>query len=638
MLKFLRKYNKSILAVGCGVLMVAFLIGPAMQQFRPGPSRAAIGSIDGQEVRTSDLNHASVQLDILRLLFGGLMDPGQEALTWLLMVREAATLGLAASQREVDELIERFGLAERKRIQNVARQLGVPRPTVLQALRDWVVVQTYTSLVYGVGHIPLTDRFIRQVQLGQIASRFGSSRVLEGLAYGYGNAHLSTPLLERYADTLESNVKISTVAVSYKQYLDQVEDPDDTTVQNLFQQYKHYLRGTSEPYGFGYKLPDRIQIEYLALAERDLADQVQVTERAVLDYYNRNPDRFTEEPALPADGAAAQAPDPDARKIRPYAEVRDQIYRQLEQFEAHKLADTVMAFARQWLLDQAAGAAPGDVPPSLAEAAGQIHERFKLQVALADDNGVWHTPDMLGAFPGLGTSRVRLPARAGQLSTASFVEYALSVAELGRSVNPKLEKLGLKVGQPSQVTKEAASRFLFRIGAVKEQEVPADLDLVRDKVVNDARHLAAYRKLIQEQDGWLQRAGQLTLEAVAEKLDTTVNEPPPFSRRLLLGTRLMVPHIAGVGQDRKIVDRIFEAAESVKPQANEPPRLIAIARDARLNLLLVRLDRFDPVARSTFEQMASNRLLLGSFLASTDQSDPLSFDALKRRLNYIEAP
>ena len=69
MLKFLRKYQKWMLVVFCGALMVAFLIPQAVSQFAPNPAKAVLATIyDGEEIAREEVQRVSADVQMLRRL------------------------------------------------------------------------------------------------------------------------------------------------------------------------------------------------------------------------------------------------------------------------------------------------------------------------------------------------------------------------------------------------------------------------------------------------------------------------------------------------------------------------------------------------------------------------------------------
>ncbi|MFB3139019.1 MAG: hypothetical protein ACE10B_07350, partial [Phycisphaerales bacterium] len=100
MFKFLRKYNKYILAVGGTLLMITFLIPVAFESLLPvaGQRRAAwaqVGPDSQEKVTVADLAQIQQELQVLQALPPlrgvGTIDQPEH---WYLLVREAESAGL----------------------------------------------------------------------------------------------------------------------------------------------------------------------------------------------------------------------------------------------------------------------------------------------------------------------------------------------------------------------------------------------------------------------------------------------------------------------------------------------------------------------------------------------------------------
>ena len=99
MFKFLRKYNKYILAVGGTLLMITFLIPVAFESLLPaaGQQRATWAQVGPDKVTVADLTQIQQELQLLQALpplrgVGTIDQAGH----WYLLVREAESAGLIA--------------------------------------------------------------------------------------------------------------------------------------------------------------------------------------------------------------------------------------------------------------------------------------------------------------------------------------------------------------------------------------------------------------------------------------------------------------------------------------------------------------------------------------------------------------
>ena len=116
----------------------------------------------------------------------------------------------------------------------------------------------------------------------------------------------------------------STCSSRPRAFADKQQTPSEEAVSEQFNQYKDNVPGDvseANPFGFGYRLPDRVQFDYIALKLSDVAAIVkQPTEEDAEQYYQQNRDRqFTEK--VPSDPNDPNSPQVD--KVKSYVEVAD---------------------------------------------------------------------------------------------------------------------------------------------------------------------------------------------------------------------------------------------------------------------------------------------------------------------------
>jgi len=163
-LKFLRKYQKWMLAVFCVALMVAFLVPQAAQQFVPNPATATMATTyDGQEITRTDLLRTGDDLQRLRRLnlealpvMGSLIpSTGQDlddALAWTLIQRAAERNGLVASDQEGFNLVAQILDAEDMTAldEKAKQEMGVNGRYLIDLAKQYLRAEQYRQLVTGI--------------------------------------------------------------------------------------------------------------------------------------------------------------------------------------------------------------------------------------------------------------------------------------------------------------------------------------------------------------------------------------------------------------------------------------------------------------------------------------------------------
>jgi hypothetical protein len=640
MLRFFRKYimNRWVLVIGGILLMIVFLLPSGFRRGQ-GASDAVIGRIGGQKIRQSQYRQAGDQLEVLGRIHPLLqLTAAKSAAQWMLMLYEARQLGVSASEAEAYEVLAAFNLNQQD-VQRVARRLAVPPPYVLNVLREYAMVWRYKPLIYGLAYMPLRDRlqfFQSLYQMYGPQAMAAADRLLPGLI---GYPRLSRPLAERMMYDQFSTVSIAALPVEAQRFAAQAAPPTPQRLQELFDQYRDALPGQGQ-YGIGFQLPDRVKIEYLVIPAPRLLEKSRITEAQALDYYEQHRQEFQ----LPATTQPTQ-------QFQPYAQVRTQIVDQLRRQQAQDLADRVVVRARSHMMGPDASkltqqdgyyVLPSDWhAPTLRETADQIQQEFGLRPDLRIYDQNWLTATELASLQGIYEAVL-----AGGRVQAPFAQYALSAHELqpktnaAQNNNPLLvERLQARV--PSQVLIDRdGTRYIFRLIEAQPQRAPQNLEEVRPDVEAAARCLDAYQTLLAQRDQWLQRAQAQPLEKIAAELNAEIQTPPAFPRltRSPLGG-LQPPMVLDLPPASGFVEKVFELAQTRgavdTPQAKP---VTVIPADSKLALYLVRLENFHPMPREQYQRLAAGESLKGFVAASLAlgvPEDPLSYEALSHRLNFI---
>ena len=700
MLKWFRKYNKYILAVGASLLMVAFLMPQACQNVGRGGANYTIGTIggeDGLEIKLQDQHEAALELETLKRVFqtrsplleqfAGLAD--LQPMPWLLMKHEASKMGLSAGRSQAAALLAAMGVNDESGRHQMARQLDITTERLFAVLANWIIIQEYRELVLGRAHLPVGERLaaylnsldryqklIEQMMQDQGGNRFrlqqelwGLSQQISAIGQQQGSARLSEPVVRRHLADRFDRISIAAVPISTARHLGQIAEPDTPRLTELFERYKDDLPGAGEPYGLGYRFPDRVKIEYLAVPLDRVLKVAEIAESDAVEYYDAHHDEFTETPPAetpPVEAPAAEAPaadgaaKPEASQAEPqpvlldYPEVRDRIVRQLKQAAAEELSRKIINAARSILSEGQRGLIRDEggyviIPDTwqampLDEVAGKLQEQFGVlpNVTRLDDR--WLDEAALAGLEGIGNAFLEVKQRA------RFGEYAMSVKELDSADEEHpLRSLALQAKTPSHaLTGYDGSRYLFRLIDADPAHSPQALDEVRARVAADARKLAAYQKLIDEAPTWARRLDETELDELAQELGTEVIKPRPFVWRQVdqSSGALTVPEIDQIGRSVSFVDAAFElgrraaiSGDDIQALSNSL-RSAAIRDDSAMVLYLVRIEKYESMKRSQYDMFAGAPFAsqgAESAIIGAEPPDALSMEALSARLGYVQA-
>ncbi|MEX0775042.1 MAG: hypothetical protein WD042_04930 [Phycisphaeraceae bacterium] len=675
MFKFFRKYNKWLLAVGGSLLMIVFLLPNLGGGGGGGVANVTLGYAFGDKVTQAQLNTARSELDVLRSYDPTLDDRGDASLAWVLMQRDAARMGLDVSDAEVSLIMQTLGLDDAALAQ-LRERLGIPADMVRQAFAHWAVSQIYADLVSGLRIKPPVERAEYLRSLSQLDYSYyqqlqeftqGDARNMQQLEMTLNLLNqiymsqrtglliarqapprISEPALKHFIFDALARARVSAVPVTYYRFMTEVDKPSAELMQELFDKHKSDLAGEGKPYGFGYRRPDRVKLEYLSVPLDRLEKHVKVEEADAYDYYNKHKDEFTSTLPTTQPGEADEAP---KTFVQPWGEVRDQIRAALRAQRAEQLGDRMIKDAQSLLSinvttqpdkDGYKDLSRGWQPRALSEVAGELQQRYGVLASVVRLEQ-WLDRSNLTNLREIGESQMLAGAGA---NAPRFVPYVMSAKELAPADDNPLIAMRLQVGAPSQpMVNRSGDRLVFRLTAGEPARTPEKLDEARADVEYNARQLMAYRLLLAELPKWRDMAQQRPLKDLANDQSATVIDSGLFTRRELTGQGAKAPQVPGIGASEAFVDAVFKLVEQVADQGpvkNLPQeqRADAIPVDQRLTVYLTVLEDVRPLTRNEYLKQARNEAsaAVGTYLTMLEgrPSQPLLIETLKKRTSYAE--
>jgi hypothetical protein len=301
--------------------------------------------------------------------------------------------------------------------------------------------QTYSQLI---GAIIAQQRIPEQ----QILTTLGKLlAVLQYSATVCSNEDLTTRQITQAASIEEERVNAEFVQIDSAVFAEKQDEPDEDKIAEHFDKYKAITPGAvsdENPHGFGYKLPDRAQLEYIAVKLEDVKTIVKrPTQDELGNYYSRNKDQlFTEQ--VPSDPNDPNSP--TIAKTKSYAEVVNSISQQLLKDKINSTATNILQEAGTLTEAELADLEPESgklTTEQLREkagdyktAAGQLGEKYKIKV-YTGQTGLLSPVDMQSDenlatlfIQGYGQNPVRL-------SKVVFAVEELAASELGPFDVPK---------------------------------------------------------------------------------------------------------------------------------------------------------------------------------------------------------
>jgi len=592
LVKWFRKNNKKVMAVVVIVIMFGFIGGGSLLQQL---SKRSVGPIayfgDNKKITDYDLYTARRELEILRMLradallraqdlhgifLGELLFSDQRA-SPALMNRIRKTIRsnqYRISEKQINEIYKRrvppgiYWLllqkeAEKAGIRISNDQAGELLGSVIPQLFEG---QTYTQFIGAI---------IRQQRIPekQILTTLGKLlAVLQYSSIVCSNEALTARQIKHIASNEEERINVEFVQFDSSVFAEKQDEPSPDEITEHFNKYKAIIPGTisdENPYGFGYKLPDRVRLEYLACRLDEVKTIVKrPTQDEMGNYYSRNKDvLFTEE--VPSDPNDPNSP--AISKTKSYAEVAGSISRQLWKDKINTTALNILQEARTLTeaeLEDLEIESPEVTTQQLKEkagdyqsAAGKLSEKYEIKLytgktGLLSPIDMQSDEQMSGLFvQGYGQNPLRL-------SKVVFAVDEVAASDLGPFDVPKprmYENIGpvrdmtstysddtrgimaivrvidaKKAAQPDSIDVTYSKHTLTF--DPNEEKTEEDIYSVKEQVTEDVKKLAAMDTTknraeqfvaLTKKEGWTSAINKFQ-ELYGQLQDREPNEPNAF--------------------------------------------------------------------------------------------------------------
>jgi hypothetical protein len=456
--KWVRKNRQVIMTVVVILLMIVFVgdigLRQLMSNFGNRGMKQTVGTYDGgQKITRVNLSEALQELEILKnisaeqFLFSrqspmGMPDINAQLLGYLLFhdtqvgaqlrnqLRQYSLRGqISVGAAEIDEFFSQDmenGDVYWILLSAEARKAGVAvsNQQAAGALRNFVaqITQNKGDAAYAV------RRIAAQLNISelQIISTFGKMlAILRWSEYVCDNQNVTLPEIASMIGRMSNRFDVNYASFP-AQWFVQPAVPSDDQIKTQFNAYKSFFAGDisdQNPYGFGYKLPQRVQLEYFVVSADEVQLQIQKpTPDDVEEYYSANIEKYrTEE--------AKEPNNPNGEKItktRSFAEASNEIYKTLEQERTDKLTQLIFKDARDMMDVEMLNlsietAAPDQLRQAAADyrmIASKITAKYKIPV-LVGQTGLLSQSDFMAA-EGLSGLQVQHAGLQTRLSDAVF--------------------------------------------------------------------------------------------------------------------------------------------------------------------------------------------------------------------------
>jgi hypothetical protein len=569
-----------------------------------GLNSAVVATVDGTAITREELIEYQEQAKIidrmqgdgaLMIPFVGTLDGWEQ---WYLLVREARQAGMIGGYATSP-------LTEDQSIQ-FARGFGVSPQTIQKTWVNFAGVANY--LLHLNNSAPLSDRRLRR-----------NGRRLFDTA--------TAQVVSIKADTPSAN-----------------NMPSEEALQSHLDNW-----GDTEPgqgdHGFGYRLPDRVQMEWIsipnAVIRQSLTSSEAMNEIDLLKYWRRHEG----EKGIPniSDGDLEI---PEVVRTRMLDELTEARRSEL----SRRASDQLRTPRRGFDEDRGYIILPEDWAEqrlTLNALRDQLQTEYALEIP-APGRTASLTP----------VSELRLLKGIGLASTGKFGQRPVNLSTLltetkelgGNGLYPIQQDVAGPV-----LTDRENNLYFFRIDETDAARAPATIDESRDQLTTDLNRLAHYQELLQDIDALRSRAQAEGLDAIASEHDARVQAAsfrlydPRFAQIFLQnqGTMPKSPQIVpGLGTDDGVVSAILDHVSELDTTGSldtlaAEDRFDVIASDQNLALVLFKLNERSPLTINEFTTMTETgvlpTLILQDELGEEGSiRNAFTLEALMERNNFVQ--
>lgn len=548
LVRWFRRNRAKLMAIVVVVIMIGFVGGSYLQQLaraKSGQYETVAHFADGEEITNDDIVRARQEVEILRalgtnvllaptragsrdlhtMLLGELLFSDRQSSSEVAQYMKQLTrsAGYAVSDKQINDIYRRsmqsgmYWLL----LKNEAKTAGIAVSNdeagkILGTVLPQTAGGTYQQVIGGL----ISEQGVAEKEILAI---FGN--MMGVLAYAreiclgeYVTARQQSRELSMRAEAMD----VEFVKFDSSVFADSLQEPTQREIGEHFEKYKGVFAGVlseDNPYGFGYKLPNRVKLEYMAIKLDDIEGTVKSpTHEETEKYYQRYREQFVEQ--IPSDPNDPQSPVTERTKT--YAEMASLISEVLLQKKINSKAELILQEARTLTDSEAEDADAEAETPGIEELAEQAKDYKEAANKLSETYGVkiytgqtgFLGPDEVLSneyltrlyLKGYGQQRGRV--NIVRLAQIVFAIDELQASELGpfdvpkpklyKNIGPVRDRLGEvmavlritgveRAAEPESIN-ETFSKAGFEFGQDEETE---EVYSVKEKVVEDLKKLAA---------------------------------------------------------------------------------------------------------------------------------------------------
>jgi len=564
LVRWFRKNNRKLMAVFVVAIMLAFVMPTILQQLsRPTATKATVAyfGADGK-ITNKGIVSARWQLNLLQRVWAKQFLMGQQdlrlSLLGELLFHDAGTAAAMSQQISSTVRAKQWRISSRQ-IDNFFAQtkggneLSPIHWLLLKAEAEQAGIlisnsfagEVLASTIYQMTGGGLSaNQVVRQiVEQGGISEEiiletFGHLLAIVVYAQNITSTEgLTTPQLMHMVSWDKEKIDVEFVKFDSSFFTQTQPSPAQAELVKHFEKYREFFPGqitSQNPYGFGYKYPEMVQLEYTALKLDEVASLVETPRpEEAEEYFEKHRSEFTV--SIPVDPN-----DPNSEMIereKTYAEVADFISKKLLQDKVEAKAEMILSKAKAFteagfedvqieeINDEQFGQLVGDYKQT-AEQLGRENniELYTGQTGLLTaEDLAWDRYLGMLYTEGQNQSQIRLAKivfALKQLDASQLGPYEVSRPRIYENIGPmkdNLERIMVLLRviraeepvEPTDINDICDKTGLELIDEPKDEQIPKP-QLIKDIVQEDLKKLKAmatarseaeeFLKLVQSDD------------------------------------------------------------------------------------------------------------------------------------------
>ena len=407
---------------------------------------------------------------------------------WLLLKNEAQLAGVKTSNEisgmQLAKIIPQIfdGATYSQLIGSITNQQGIPEEEILTAFSELTTVLMYARMICTSENVT-------------------SSQIMHNASWE------------------EETIDVEFVKFDSAVFAKTGDKPNEEELAEHFDKYKKFFAGDindQNPYGFGYKLDDRVQLEYIAVKLDDVSATVTApTEEEAEEFYQKHREEFTA--SAPSDPNDPNSP--QTKRIKSYGEVAGIILKSLLQNKISSEAEKILQEART-LTEAGLQATDMELAKISAEqfrqmagdyvtVAKQLSEKYKIKV-YTGRTGLLSVSDILTDkylgvlfLKGYGYNPLVLTRAVfsiDDLAASELSPFDVPKPKLYENIGPAKDILGrimvvVRVTEAEKASEPESVNQTFAKGSLKfdeDQEQPGEnVYSIREIVAEDLKKLSA---------------------------------------------------------------------------------------------------------------------------------------------------